>query len=124
MKFILAALVAAIPMAALADSTTYTVTDPTDSTQTIISVPAGFPVVIRVASTAPSGPAVTNSFGTWTWGTSSAPSRPGEYNQKLNGVNTGIGTQMVVVDGTMYINTASQGWFVYSSAGYDTHAAP
>jgi hypothetical protein len=76
-----------------------------------------------ITSTAPSGPALTTSDGTWTWGTA-ASGRPGEYNVLLNGVATGIGTEMDVSNGVMYVNTASQGWFAYNNGFSNSGPAP
>lgn len=118
MKLILAALIAALPFAAVAQ-TTVTVTDPTDNSKTVISAPAGFPVLL--ASGPPSGPSLFNTFGTWSWGPATSG---GDYKLLLNGTWTGTGLSMLVKAGSLYVNTATTGWYVYSSAGFDASPAP
>lgn len=86
------------------------------------------PVSISVdgtTSTAPNGPSLVTSAGTWTWA-GAAPGRPGEYYISLNSnVTDGIGNLMEVAKGgNLYVNTVSYGWFVRQNGTWVSTSNP
>jgi hypothetical protein len=75
-------------------------------------------------STAPNGPALITTAGTWTW-SSAASGRPNEYNANLNGVAAGVGVLMEVANsGQLYVGTANLGWFLWENNGFVASAGP
>ena len=66
-------------------------------------------------STAPDGPNIRNSSGTWSWDVAD-PNNPGDYFLFLNGVYKDIGRFMQLIDDTLYTNTTTYGWWVYNTA--------
>jgi hypothetical protein len=77
------------------------------------------------SSTAPSGPNISNSDGTWSWGAATA-GRPGDYDILLNGVQTGSGNLIQLFSGLLYANTVVAGWYIYNSAAghFDSSTNP
>jgi hypothetical protein len=76
------------------------------------------PGIVAQTSAAPSGPNISNSSGTWSWGAATA-NRPGDYDVLLNGTLAGSGNLVELVSGIVYVNTVSAGWYVYNTAEAD-----
>jgi hypothetical protein len=75
-------------------------------------------------STAPSGPALITTAGTWTW-SSAAGRGPGEYNVNLNGAAAGVSVLMEVANsGQLYVGTANLGWYLWENNGFVASAGP
>lgn len=74
-------------------------------------------------STAPNGPSLVTTAGTWTWGVS-VSGRPSEYKLNLNNAWAGTAFLMEVANGGQLYADTSFGWYLYGAGNWSSSAGP